>query len=96
MKKSKIRDKNQKNIKNKLAPVLDVSTVVIREDEREFRNILKKLESIYRVLLRVRTEKEIEKEIRKREMRKMEDEQRKFRKLVESMHKLGVPGALFT
>jgi len=75
-----------------LAPVINIAHTVIDRDENKFREVLKKLKPAYQVALRIKTDEEIKKEIQRRERRKEEERQRKFREFVGSLKEKGITG----
>lgn len=75
-----------------LAPVIDITRIVIDRRENKFREVLEQLKPVYQIALRIKTNQEIEKEIQRREKRKEDERRRKFREFVESLKKKGISG----
>ena len=75
-----------------LAPRLVIAEVWIARDESRFKEVLRKLKPAYQTALRIKTDEQIDIEMRKREKRKTEERQRRFREFVEGLKKKGVSG----
>lgn len=75
-----------------LAPVVDIAHIAFERDENEFREVLRKLKPAYQIALRIKTDKEIEREITRREKGEKEEKQRKFREFVKGLKEKGIHG----
>lgn len=75
-----------------LAPVVRIAHTVIDKKENAFREALKQLKPAYHIALHVKTDQEIEREIRRGERKKKEERRRKFREFVRSLKEKGISG----
>lgn len=75
-----------------LAPVIRIAHKAVDRNERKFSEVLRQLKPAYQIALHVKTDQEIEKEIQRREKKKIEERQRKFREFVKSLKEKGVGG----
>jgi hypothetical protein len=75
-----------------LAPTIEIAHTVIERDEEKFRRVLKQLKPAYEIALRIKTDKEIDAEILRREKKKKQERQRKFREFIERLKAQGVHG----
>lgn len=75
-----------------LAPRLVIAEMWIARDESKFKEVLRKLKPVYQIALEIETDEQIDKEVRKREKRKAEEKQQRFREFVEGLKKKGVSG----
>jgi hypothetical protein len=79
----------------RLAPIINLAYTVIDQDENKFRAVLKQLKPIYQLVLRVKTDKAIETEIKQEYEKKLKDRQQKRKAYVEHLKNEEVSGKEF-